>query len=74
MAVEASKPLFAVVLGSGENWTVEAEWPDGTIEQAAVVDSASAAWTWIHGSAESWITGRTALTPIRPGAGGPFRH
>ena len=26
------KPIFCVVLRDGGEWTVEAEWPDGTIE------------------------------------------
>jgi hypothetical protein len=33
MAKIARKPIFCVVLSSGEQWAVEAEWPDGTIEQ-----------------------------------------
>ena len=26
------KPIFCVVLSDGDNWSVKAEWPDGTIE------------------------------------------
>ena len=62
MRIEFSKPLFVVILRSGENWTVEAEWPDGTIEQAAEVKSASEAWGWIDQSSESWIADRINST------------
>lgn len=27
------KPTFCIVLGDADNWSVEAEWPDGTIER-----------------------------------------
>jgi hypothetical protein len=53
-----SKPIFAVILRDGDQWTVEAEWPDGTIEQAVVAKSASDALGWINHISESWITGR----------------
>ena len=33
MAKIAPKPIFCVVLSNGQQWAVEAEWPDGTIEQ-----------------------------------------
>jgi hypothetical protein len=53
-----AKPIFAVILRDGDRWTVEAEWPDGTIEQAIVVKSASDARSWINNTAEAWVRGR----------------
>jgi hypothetical protein len=53
-----SHPIFAVILRDGDQWTVEAEWPDGTIEQATVANSASDAWGWINNTSEAWVTGR----------------
>jgi hypothetical protein len=53
-----AKPIFAVILRDGDQWTVEAEWPDGTIEQAAVAKSASDAWGWINNTAVAWVTDR----------------
>ena len=32
MSIVAPKPIFCLVLGDAEHWSVEAEWPDGTIE------------------------------------------
>ena len=31
--ITAQKPFFCVVLSGGGQWHVQAEWPDGTIEQ-----------------------------------------
>ena len=31
-AAVSLKPIFCIVLGDGDRWSVEAEWPDGTIE------------------------------------------
>jgi hypothetical protein len=31
-------PIFCVVLKDGEHWQVEAEWPDGTIEEVHDLD------------------------------------
>ena len=63
MSIESPTPLFAVILRETDQWTVEAEWPDGTIEQAIAVKSESAARRWISQNSQSWIRDRTA--PIR---------
>jgi hypothetical protein len=36
------KPVFCVVLCDGEKWSVEAEWPDGTIEHVETFEGHSA--------------------------------
>jgi hypothetical protein len=28
----AQRPVFCVVLGEGDQWLIEAEWPDGSVE------------------------------------------
>jgi hypothetical protein len=61
-----SKPIFAVILRDGDEWTVEAEWPDGTIDQVIVAKSASDAWGWINHSSEMWIRDR-GLVPSGAG-------
>jgi len=35
VGMSARTPTFCVVLRDGENWVVEAEWPDGTIAAGA---------------------------------------
>jgi hypothetical protein len=32
IAVNALRPIFCVVLGDGDEWLIEAEWPDGSLE------------------------------------------
>jgi hypothetical protein len=64
MAVGCPKPIFAVILRENDQWTVEAEWPDGTIDEVVVVKSATAAWKWISHNSESWVRDRVDL--LRP--------
>jgi hypothetical protein len=41
--------------------SVEAELPDGTIEQVDVFKAQLAAINWIRTQSQSWVQGRTAL-------------
>src|SRR5580704_10205370 len=45
--VTARTPLFCVVLKDGEYWQVEAEWPDGTIEEVYRFNSGLDALNWV---------------------------
>jgi hypothetical protein len=53
-----TKPLFYVVLGEGENWRIEAEWPDGTIEKVDAFKAHVDAVTWLGTRAEAWLEER----------------
>jgi hypothetical protein len=55
----ALKPIFCVVLGDGERWIVEAEWPDGTIEQIEDFKAHFEAVNWIRTEAGSWLQERS---------------
>ena len=48
--------LFAVL--SDRDWAVQAEWPDGTIEQVLTFKSHSAARSWIANQAQAWLRDR----------------
>jgi hypothetical protein len=50
----AQKPLFHVVLSDGDRWSVEAEWPDGTIEQIDTFKHHFEAVDWLSTRSESW--------------------
>jgi hypothetical protein len=51
-------PNFSVV-GQGDNWSVQAEWPDGTIETAATSFKSEAdAFNWLNHHSEAWLTKR----------------
>jgi hypothetical protein len=52
MVIVAQKPLFHVVLGDGERWSVEAEWPDGSIEQINTFKHHHEAVDWLNAQSE----------------------
>jgi hypothetical protein len=43
MTNAAANPLFHVSLGDRDEWVIEAEWPDGTLEQVTSFKTHSAA-------------------------------
>jgi hypothetical protein len=51
----AENPLFHVSLGDRDEWVVEAEWPDGTLERVSTFKNHSAAAHWIATASESWL-------------------
>jgi hypothetical protein len=60
-------PVFCVVLSDGERWAVEAEWPDGTIEQIDTFQGHSDAVNWVSTQSQMWLRERQTLF-IRPQA------
>jgi hypothetical protein len=52
------KPLFCVVQLADEQWTVEAEWPDGTIEEIDTFKNHSDAVDWVSTRSERWLEER----------------
>jgi hypothetical protein len=60
MAIKARIPIFCVVQRDGQQWTVEAEWPDGTIEQVDIFKGHSDAMEWVSNRSEAWLQNRKA--------------
>jgi hypothetical protein len=58
MPLVAQKPLFHMVLSDGDRWFVEAEWPDGTIEQIDTFGRHIEAVNWVSTQSESWVRER----------------
>jgi hypothetical protein len=57
MNMTARRPIFHLILSDGDQWVVEAEWPDGTLESVNTFkDHASAAY-WISARSETWDGG-----------------
>ena len=54
----AHKPIFCVILRDGEEWAVEAEWPDGTIEQIDTFKAHFEALNWVNYRSEAWLQER----------------
>jgi hypothetical protein len=53
-----AKPIFNVVLRDGDHWTVEAEWPDGTIEQVEIFKAYFDALHWMNTQSDTWLRER----------------
>jgi hypothetical protein len=55
MATITQMPFLCVVLCEGKQWTVEAEWPDGTIEQIDTFRHHFEATDWISNQSKKWL-------------------
>ena len=53
-----TKPLFCVVLAEGPQWSVEAEWPDGSIEHVDTFKAHFDAWSWVRTQSQRWLQER----------------
>jgi hypothetical protein len=58
-AMAPTKPVFLVVLGDSQHWTVEVEWSDGTIEQINQFQHHSDATDWISNQSKAWLQERS---------------
>lgn len=61
MAKAVQKPIFCVVLSQGTQWSLEAEWPDGTIEQVNTFKAHSEAVNWLTTRSEAWLVSRSTF-------------
>jgi hypothetical protein len=50
-----SSILFHVILSDRDEWAIEAEWPNGTLERVAVFTNHSAATDWIARRSQAWL-------------------
>jgi hypothetical protein len=53
-----AKPIFNIVLRDCEQWIVEAEWPDGTIEQVEIFKAYFDALAWLTTQSDAWLRQR----------------
>ena len=56
--ITAQKPFFCVVLSGGRQWHVQAEWPDGTIEQIDAFKAHLEGVNWVRTQSEAWLRER----------------
>ena len=54
------KPIFFVVKSGSNDWCVEAEWPDGTIEKVKVFKAELEAIDWLSWQSHAWLEWRHA--------------
>ena len=58
MAKNPEKPFFHVILSDRDEWVVEAEWSDNTLERVSTFRDYSAAADWIANQSEAWLAVR----------------
>jgi hypothetical protein len=58
MSKSPEKPLFHVTLSDRDEWVVEAEWSDSTLERVSTFRDHSAAVDWIANQPEAWLAAR----------------
>lgn len=68
-----AKPIFCVVLGDANYWSVEAEWPDGTIEQVEKFKHYLEATNWLGANSEEWVSTREVSSGTITTAVGRYR-
>jgi hypothetical protein len=52
-----SRPILFVVKTNG-NWTVQAEWPDGTVEEVKTFKAELQALDWLTWQSQTWLAWR----------------
>ena len=58
MSKSLEKPLFHVTLSDRDEWVIEAEWPDSTLERVSTFGDYSGAADWIANQSETWLAVR----------------
>jgi hypothetical protein len=57
----AQGPIFCVVLRDGEFWQIEAEWPDGAMEQVCKYKAYFEALDWVKTQSAHWLQDRLGI-------------
>jgi hypothetical protein len=55
MAKTAEKPIFHIILIDRDEWAIEVEWPDDTLERVNTFRDHSAAAHWVAAQSEAWL-------------------
>ena len=58
MATITENPIFHVTLADGDEWAVEVEWADGTLEQITTFKAYLLAANWVSNRSEAWLQER----------------
>jgi hypothetical protein len=58
MPPQSAKPTFHIILSDRDQWAVEAEWPDGTLERVQTFEHHWLAQAWIAAQSETWLLTR----------------
>jgi hypothetical protein len=61
------KPILHVILSDRDQWAVEAEWPDGTLERVNTFNDHSSAANWIPNLMLGWRCETSSTRPTNTG-------
>jgi hypothetical protein len=61
MTKNTHKPILHVILIDRDQWAVEAEWLDGTLERINTFNDRSSATDWISTQSEAWLEVRNSI-------------
>jgi hypothetical protein len=59
--MNAAEPFFCVVSRGNSNWTIEAKWPDDSIEIVESFADYFEALRWLSTQSAAWINQRVAV-------------
>lgn len=52
---DTGNPLFHVLLSDQDQWVVEVEWPDGTLERIRTFKHHATAADWVATQSQAWL-------------------
>jgi hypothetical protein len=58
IATRSGKPFFYIILSDRDEWAVEVEWSDSTLERVSAFSDHSAAANWVANQSEAWLAAR----------------
>jgi hypothetical protein len=63
--MSAAEPFFCVVMHHERKWTIEATWPDKSVEVVETFADYFEALRWVGLEASAWVEKRLALQQVR---------
>ena len=58
MAKNPQKPFFHILLSDRDEWAVEVEWSDSTLERISTFTDHATAADWIANQSDPWLAAR----------------
>ena len=64
MATITENPIFHVTLADRDEWAVEVEWADGTLERITTFKAHFLAANWVSNRSEAWLQATSGLISV----------
>jgi hypothetical protein len=65
LSVSSAEPFFCVVMRHERKWTIEATWPDESVEVAETFADYFEALGWLGLEASAWVEKRLEFEPVK---------